>query len=60
MAVRDNFQNQKTELYTCTKCRETVLKRQENISWFVSVPRCRDPYATLQDALQFSMQPDQR
>ncbi|KAF0306423.1 Ubiquitin carboxyl-terminal hydrolase 37 [Amphibalanus amphitrite] len=59
--VRDNFQYQTVESYKCTKCHETVLKCQENISWFVSVPRRQGTEApTLQDALQLSMQPDRR
>ncbi|KAF0289764.1 Ubiquitin carboxyl-terminal hydrolase 37 [Amphibalanus amphitrite] len=31
--IRDNFQYQTVESFQCTKCHETVLKRQENISW---------------------------
>ncbi|XP_043197641.1 ubiquitin carboxyl-terminal hydrolase 37-like [Amphibalanus amphitrite] len=59
--VRDNFQYQTVESYMCTKCHETVLKRQENISWFVSVPRRQGTEApTLQDALRLSMRPDRR
>ena len=37
------IQYQIVESYMCTKCHEMVLKRQENISWFLSVPRCRAP-----------------
>ncbi|KAF0305222.1 Ubiquitin carboxyl-terminal hydrolase 37 [Amphibalanus amphitrite] len=59
--VRDNFQYQTVESYMCTNCHETVLKRQEDISWFVSVPRRQGTEApTLQDALRLSMQPDRR
>ncbi|KAF0306877.1 Ubiquitin carboxyl-terminal hydrolase 37 [Amphibalanus amphitrite] len=59
--VRDNFQYQIVESYMCTNCHETVLKRQEDISWFVSVPRRQGTEApTLQDALRLSMRPDRR
>ncbi|XP_043219969.1 ubiquitin carboxyl-terminal hydrolase 37-like [Amphibalanus amphitrite] len=59
--VRDNFHYQTLESYRCTKCHETVLKRQENISWFVSVPHHQGTEApTLQDALRLSMRPDRR
>ncbi|KAF0291981.1 Ubiquitin carboxyl-terminal hydrolase 37 [Amphibalanus amphitrite] len=56
--VRDNFQYQTVKSYMCTNCREIVLKRQEDIGWFVSVPRRQEPM--LQDALRLSMQPDRR
>ncbi|KAF0301453.1 Ubiquitin carboxyl-terminal hydrolase 37 [Amphibalanus amphitrite] len=59
--VRDNFQYQTIESYMCTKCHETVLKQQENISWFVSVPRHQGTEApTLLDALRLCMRPDRR
>ncbi|KAF0290802.1 Ubiquitin carboxyl-terminal hydrolase 29 [Amphibalanus amphitrite] len=59
--VRDNFHYQTLESYRCTKCHETVLKRQENISWFVSVPHHQGTEApTLQDALRLSMRSDRR
>ena len=35
----------------CTRCRETFLRRQENIGWFLSVSRGRDSEPpTLRDA----------
>ncbi|XP_043233927.1 ubiquitin carboxyl-terminal hydrolase 37-like [Amphibalanus amphitrite] len=59
--VRDNFQYQTVESYMCTKCHETVLKQQENICWFVSVPhRQGTETPTLQDALRLCMRPDRR
>ncbi|XP_043203061.1 ubiquitin carboxyl-terminal hydrolase 37-like [Amphibalanus amphitrite] len=59
--VRDNFQYQTVESYMCTKCHETVLKQQENICWFVSVPRRQGTETpTLQDALRLCMRPDRR
>ncbi|XP_043210166.1 ubiquitin carboxyl-terminal hydrolase 37-like [Amphibalanus amphitrite] len=59
--VRDNFQYQVVESYMCTKCHETALKRQENICWFVRVPRRQGTETpTLQDALRMCMRPDRR
>ena len=59
--VRNNFQYQTIERYMCVKCRQTVLKRQENISWFLSVPRRQGNVTpTLQDAIRLSMRPDRR
>ncbi|XP_037077045.1 ubiquitin carboxyl-terminal hydrolase 37-like [Pollicipes pollicipes] len=59
--VRDNFEYQTIESYMCTNCHKTVLKRQDNISWFVSVPRRQGSQApTLQDALRLSMRSDER
>ena len=59
--VRDNFEFQIDESYMCTKCRETVMKRQDNITWFLSVPRPQDSETpTLQDALRFSLRSDLR
>ena len=59
--VRDNFQYQTVERYVCTKCHEAVVKRQENICWFVSMPCHQGTEApTLQDALRLSLRPDRR
>ena len=59
--VRNNFQYQFIEQYTCSKCHKIELKHQDCISWFVGVPHRQDTDApTLQDALRLSMQPDRR
>ena len=59
--VRNNFQYRTIESCMCTKCSETVLKRQENICWFVRVPhRQGNQTPTLQDAIRLSMRPDRR
>ena len=59
--IRNNFQFSITESHMCMKCRETVLKRQENICLFVTVP-CQQSTETptLQDAFNLSMRPDLR
>ena len=59
--VRDNSDSQTIESYICITYHETVLKRQERISWLANVPRRQGSEApTLQDALRLSMRPDRR
>ncbi|KAF0298908.1 Ubiquitin carboxyl-terminal hydrolase 37 [Amphibalanus amphitrite] len=59
--VRDNFQFQTMENFMCIRCHKTVPRRQESITWFVSVPRRQgSEVPTLQDALRLSLQPERR